>query len=233
MSTMTRHTIHAPWNWRLWGQWILANAISEMLGLGAAFLIGIFLLVQAEPALGAVAPTILGVLAATAIEGSLVGTAQWLVLRRPLPKLHWYVWVGATALGAGIAWTLGMLPSTVLFAGPESTTAAPGPMSDLVIYALAAALGLAAGATLSIPQGWVLRQYVPKASWWVLANALAWMLGMVVIFLGTSFIPAGGITWPIAVLLMLFVAMAGALVGAIHGLFLIWLLRWRRSQAAP
>ncbi len=60
------------------------------------------------------------------------------------------------------------------------------------------------------------------------ANALAWMLGMVVIFMGTSFIPAEGMTWPVALLLLLFVVTAGVLVGAVHGLALIWLLHHRR-----
>lgn len=57
------------------------------------------------------------------------------------------------------------------------------------------------------------------------ANALAWMLGMVVVFVGTSFIPSQGITWSIAPVLLLFVIAAGTIVGAIHGLVLIWLLR--------
>lgn len=46
---------------------------------------------------------------------------------------------------------------------------------------------------------------------------------MVVIFIGTSFIPASGFTWQIAILLLLFVVAAGAVVGAVHGWFLIWL----------
>jgi hypothetical protein len=59
------------------------------------------------------------------------------------------------------------------------------------------------------------------------------MLGMVVIFLGTSFIPAEGITMTVALILLLFVVAAGAVVGAIHGLVLIWLLHLRRLGARP
>jgi hypothetical protein len=54
------------------------------------------------------------------------------------------------------------------------------------------------------------------------------MLGMVVIFVGTGFIPAQGITLPVALVLLLFVVAAGAVVGAAHGLVLIWLLHMRR-----
>jgi len=121
-------------------------------------------------------------------------------------------------------------PSTLLFTGPDSG-AAPGEMSDLMIYTLAAAMGIGLGAILGAAQWLALRRHVPKAGWWIPANALAWMLGMVVVFLGTSFIPAEGITAPVALILLLFVVAAGAVVGAVHGLVLIWLLHQRRLRA--
>jgi hypothetical protein len=189
------------------------------------------MLVQVEPTIGAIPVAALAVLAGTVIEGSVVGTAQWLVLRRPLVRMRWRAWALATALGAGIAWTLGMIPSTFLFSGTDTGTAAPSEVSDLMIYALAAGMGLVLGIILGASQWLVLRHYVSKAGWWVLANALAWMAGMVVVFIGTSFIPAEGITLPVALLLLLFLIVAGAVVGAIHGRVLIWLLHVRRLSA--
>ncbi|SRR6266516_1289779 len=221
----------AEWDWKLWFQWILANAVSETVGLGTTLLIGAFLLVNAEPTIGALTAAALGVLAGTVIEGSIVGTAQWLVLRHPLKRLRWHVWALATALGACVAWTLGMIPRTLVFTAPESGAAAPGEISDLMIYTMAAAMGIALGAILGGSQWLALRRHVPKAGWWIPANALAWMLGMVVVFLGTSFIPAEGITMPVALILLLFVVAAGAVVGAAHGLVLIWLLHLRRLGA--
>jgi hypothetical protein len=232
MSGTVIQKTRTPWEWKLWLQWILANAVSETVGLGGTLLIGAFLLVKAEQTIGAVPAAALAVLAGTVIEGSVVGTAQWLVLRRPLKQMRWRVWVLATALGACVAWTLGMLPSTLLFSDPDTGAAAPSEMSDLLIYALAALMGLALGPILGVPQWLVLRRHLPKAGWWVLANALAWMVGMVVVFMGTSFIPAEGITLPVALLLLLFVVAAGAVVGAVHGLALIWLLSLRRLRAA-
>jgi hypothetical protein len=229
-STIVQKTSE-QWDWKLWFQWILANAASETVGLGTTLLIGAFLLVNAEPTIGALPAAALGVLAGTVIEGSIVGTAQWLVLRHPLEKMRWHTWVLVTALGACVAWTLGMIPSTMLFTAPESGAAAPGEMSDLMIYTLAAAMGIALGAILGAAQWLALRRQVPKAGWWIPANALAWMLGMVVVFLGTSFIPAEGITVPVALILLLFVVAAGAVVGAIHGLVLIWLLHQRHLGA--
>lgn len=159
MSTTTMQKTSAPWEWRLWWQWILANAISETVGLRTTLLIGAFLLVQTEPIIGAIPVAMLRVLAGMLIEGSVVGTAQWLVLRRPLQKMRWRAWVLATALGAGVAWTLGMIPSTLMFAAPDTGAGAPGQVSDLVIYALAAGLALAAGALLGAPQWLVLRRW--------------------------------------------------------------------------
>src|SRR6266581_5361362 len=228
MSSTILQKTSTQWDWKLWFQWILANAASESVGLGTTLLIGAFLLVNAEPTIGALPAAALGVLAGTVIEGSVVGTAQWLVLRRPLEQMHWHTWVLATALGACVAWTLGMIPSTLLFTGPDTGTAASGEMSDLMIYTLAAAMGVALGTILGAAQWLALRRHLPKAGWWMPANALAWMLGMVVVFIGTSFIPAEGITVPVALILLLFVVAAGAVVGAVNGLVLIWLLHQRR-----
>ena len=226
-STIVQKT-STQWDWKLWLQWVVANAASETVGLGTSLLIGAFLLVNAEPTIGALPAAALGVVAGTLIEGSIVGTAQWLVLRHPLERMRWRTWVLATALGAFVAWTLGMIPSTLLFTAPDSGAAAPGQMSDLMIYTLAAGMGIALGAILGGSQWLALRRHVPKAGWWVPGNALAWMLGMVVVFLGTSFIPAEGITVPVALILLMFVVAAGAVVGAVHGLVLIWLLHQRR-----
>jgi hypothetical protein len=88
-------------------------------------------------------------------------------------------------------------------------------------------MGFALGSILGVPQWLVLRRHLPKAGWWVLANALAWMVGMVIVFVGISFIPSGGSTISVPFMLLLFLFAAGAAVGAVHGLVLIWLLRSR------
>jgi hypothetical protein len=229
MSSTTVQETRSNWDWKLWFQWILANTVAETVGLGGTLLIGILLLSNAEKTVGVLPAAALAVLAGTLIEGTVVGTMQWLVLRRPLKSMRWRSWALATALGAFVAWTLGMIPSTFFFRGADTATTSTTPMSDLMVYALAAAMGLALGAILGVPQWLVLRRYVLKAGWWVLANALAWMLGMVVVFIGTGFIPAGAIALQVALLLLLFIVAAGATVGAVHGLVLIWLLRSRRS----
>lgn len=128
----------------LWIRWILANALAETVGLGAAFGIGaiLFPYLGAPGILVALATVAVAVLAGTLIEGTVVGTAQWLVLHRSFPAMKWRVWVLATATGAFVAWTLGMLPSALISAGSNAGSSAPSEPSATMVYGLAALMGL-------------------------------------------------------------------------------------------
>ncbi len=98
MSSTTIQETSADWNWNIWFQWVLANAIGETVGLGGTLVIGGLLLLNAQKTMGVVPAAALAVLAGTFIEGIVVGTAQWLVLRRPIKSIRWHVWALATAL---------------------------------------------------------------------------------------------------------------------------------------
>jgi hypothetical protein len=213
----------------LWLRWVLANSLAETVGLGSAFAIGVALFpyLQAPGVLVALATVGVAVLAGTLIEGTVVGTAQWLVLRHTLPGIRWQDWVVATAIGAFVAWTLGMLPSTLTSAGSDTGGAAPSEPSALMVYGLAALMGLVAGTILGTPQWLVLRPHVRRAALWVPANALAWVPGMVMAFIAADFILSARVGVSTIMLAIATLAAIGALVGAIHGLVLIWLVRLR------
>ncbi len=130
-----------------------------------------------------------------------------------------------------MAWTLGMLPSTVLSTGPGTQSSAPTEPSNAVVYGLAALMGLVAGAILGTPQWLVLRRHVRRAALWIPANALAWAPGMVMAFVEADFVFATGIGISAVVLAITTLATIGGVVGAIHGLVLIWLVRLRQSEA--
>jgi hypothetical protein len=134
------------------------------------------------------------VLAGTLVEGTVVGTAQWSVLRVPLPRMSWRTWAGATSAGAFLAWLLGMIPSTVLSLGADSggAGAAPAEPSNTVVLALAFLMGLVLGPVLGFAQWLVLRRFVSHAALWMPANAFAWAFGMVVIFTGVDPAISGG-----------------------------------------
>ncbi|NJN55509.1 MAG: hypothetical protein HC804_12590 [Anaerolineae bacterium] len=212
--------------WHIWRQWVAANSLAEVIGLGGSALIGALLFQWlGETAVSTLILAVVMILCGTFMEGVLVGLLQWHVLQRPFPSMSRTSWVRATAVGAAVAWTLGMIPSTVMNLTADTSSTPPTEPSNLVVYGLAAAMGLLLGPILALPQWTVLRHYVKSAGWWIPANSLAWAGGMIIVFMGTSLIPPEGITPGIALLLLVTLAVAGAVVGAVHGLALVWFLR--------
>ncbi len=219
--------------WRLWTRWVLANALAELLGLGASSLLWIAFFFGMEEQLGIVGSAVVVVVGSTLLEGTAVGLLQWRVLRRALPQLRSQVWWGATAAGAFVAWSLGMVPSTLISMSSAGTTAAPpAEMSDALMYTLAAVMGLVLGPVLGLPQWWVLRPHLKFAWLWIPANAIAWAWGMIIIFTVMGLVPAGGITAGALLLVLGGLALAGAVVGGIHGVVLVKLLKVSSSHGA-
>lgn len=214
----------------LWLSWVLANAVGEAIGLGGTALLaiaGVRYVGEGTGFLAGVVLAALAVLAGTLIEGTVVGTAQWLVLKVQLPQMRWRIWVLATGAGAFVAWTLGMLPSTLLFPGSGGGAQSAKP-AEAAILGLAFLMGLVLGPVLGFAQWLVLRRFVRRAALWMPANAIAWALGMLVIFSGMDLAlgdPFGPSTVPILALTLI---CCGAIVGAVHGLALVWLLRPER-----
>ncbi len=65
------------------------------------------------------------------------------------------------------------------------------------------------------------------------ANALAWALGMmIVIFAGLESATSGGFGPETVLILAVTLACAGAVVGAVYGLALVWLLRSSRAKTS-
>lgn len=218
-----------------WSRWVLANAAGELAGLGTAALIGWILVssLRGEQSLLQHILLALAMIAAGAFEGAIVGAAQAWVLAPRLPALPRWEWMRATILGALVAWALGMLPSTLLAAGAETSgqpAAEPGPA---VVYPLAALLGAVAGAILAFFQWRVLRRHLPGALGWLAANAAAWTLGMPIIFLGADVAARGGSVAATVSIVALTLAGAGAAVGAVHGLWLVWRLRTAGERRVP
>lgn len=229
------HAAEPKWPWQFWGKWVVVNAVAELVGLGFSSLLWALFFLGMEEAIGTLLAALIVVIGSTLLEGSAVGVAQGRLLRQALPKLTVREWWIATMIGALIAWTLGMIPSTLMSFTTEATSAAtetaPPEMSDALMYTLAALMGLVLGPVLGIPQWWVLRRYVAKAWQWIPANAVAWAIGMPVIFVVMSFIPAGALTLWTILLLITGLAVAGAVVGAIHGLILLRLLTATPAKA--
>lgn len=213
------------WQRKFWWQWIAANSLAEFIGLGTVAVLGFFAIKQfGEPHGLGPSLTYAGLFVLLgAFEGLVVGLAQARILLQRLPEVQG--WVRATVIGAVVAWTLGMAPSTLMSLDETPTTGTPPEISEPVVLLLAAGLGLVAGPLLALFQWRRLRRHVTRrAVWWLPANAVAWMLGMPMIFFGADM--SALTTNPILITLGIGLSLlaAGAVVGAVHGRVLIWLM---------
>ena len=151
-----------------------------------------------------------------AIEGAVLGLAQWLALRRALPSVSRRAWVVATALGAMIAYLLAMLAVALGLLVQEQ-------MALLAIGAVVFGVGFLV--SIGLPQWLVLRRQLRHAGWWVPANALAWPLGVAVPFVALALVPDAAPCWVWAATGIVSGLVMGLVVGAVTGLALLWLVR--------
>ena len=217
---------------RLWRRWLLANGAGEVVGLGLVGVVGVALATATgleADGIGS-AEVAASLVALGTLEGGIVGYAQWRAMRGAFPAIGAHRWAGATAAGAFVAWTVGMLPSTLGDGGaPVGPTSEP---SLGVVLILAAGLGIVAGVLLSGAQWYVLREHAVAAWRWMPANAVAWVVGMPVIFLGVSLVPDGPIGVVAVVVVLATAGVAGLVVGAIHGVALVKLAQLGGSSGS-
>ena len=209
---------------QLWSRWILANALSEMVGLGLTFLITglVFSKLDGLGTMTSILLSFLFAVASGAIEATFVGLAQWWAMRPWFPTITRFAWWRGTMIGALVAYVLGYLPSTIMSLG--EATASSAPMAEppqWVVLLLAAGMGAIGGVVLSFAQWLVMRSKVERAGWWIPANMLAWTFGMPIIFWGIDLAFKMTAIWQSILLMAGTLFIAGAVVGGIHGLFLV------------
>jgi len=146
-------------------RWVVVVTIGEGLGLAVAAAVGA--LFFDEPGV-VLLPALV---AAGLAEGALLGAAQWLVLRSELP-LALGRWAGLTAVGAGAAYALGMLPSTLYEMWVD------WPVVAQVVFFVGT--GSALLATIGTAQWVELRHHIARAGRWILGTGAAWVAALTV-----------------------------------------------------
>jgi hypothetical protein len=206
-----------------WWRWVAANSAGELVGLGGVAALG-YLASSLTGEHAGVAQTlgmaILLVLAGS-FEGFVLGYFQANVLKLRIPMLEG--WVKGTVVGTVVAWGLGMMPSTIMNLLQIATSEPTPIVSTGLRMIMAAGLGLVAGPVLAYFQWRVLRHYVPKAHWWLPANALAWAVGMPIIFAGVHVVVNTQVIALAVLAAGATIFAAGAAVGGIHGVALLLL----------
>jgi len=187
-------------HWGFWLQWVLASIVGWWaLSLPVSAI---------APVVGAM-PVVSG-----SIVGAGVGIMQWLVLRRRFHRAGW--WVLASTMGWAVGWAVGqnlIEPVTMFLAKYEE---ALGGRSVVTL----SVLGVMVGGVAGIMQWFVLRRWVYRAGWWILANIVGWTTGFVA---GPVVVAA---LWTSGVLATVMGGVIlGAVPGAITGMTLVWLSR--------
>jgi hypothetical protein len=212
----------------LWLRWTFANGLAELLGLGATFVVIGFLVskIDTQRVTGILLAFVLTV-ASGAVEATLVGLAQAWAMHPWFPNIRRFAWWRATLVGALLGYVLGYLPSTLMSMGEAAGQAAQAEPPQWITLLLAAGLGAVAGAVLSFAQ-WlvlrrrlVLRRKVSRAGSWIPANMLAWAFGMPIIFEGMDLAFKQTAAWQSVLVVGAALLLAGLVVGAIHGAFLV------------
>jgi hypothetical protein len=144
-------------------RWVLVVTLGEAVGFTVPAAVGVAVTAaSSEPVLSLVAMVLAG-----SVEGAILGTAQadclyrWGVL--PVRRR----WIVATSLGAAVAWSLGMLPSTLSGLHWSAGTAVALGLGGLTLLA-----------SLPLAQYLVLRDHVRRAGLWIPINMAAWLLGI-------------------------------------------------------
>jgi magnesium-transporting ATPase (P-type) len=209
---------------KLFQRWTLANALAELLGLGLTFVITglVFSRLDDQGTILSILLSFFFAVLSGAVEASFVGLAQWWAMNPWFPMVSRTSWWRGTLIGAMIAYVLGYLPSTLMSMG--EATGGPATVEEpaqWVVLLLAAGMGAVGGAVLSFAQWLELRGKVEKAGVWIPANMLAWAFGMPVIFWGVdmAFKMAG--IWGSVSVMAGSRLVAGGIVGAVHGAFLV------------
>lgn len=163
----------------------IGEGVGFAIAAGAATLI--FAAGIADPA------ALLLVIAAGACEGAALATGQFLGMRTGRPPAA--RWIGATALGAAVAWTLGMMPSTL---GLDI-----GSPWVIVVVVIGALVLLA-----SIPVAQWLALARPRTFRWVPVNMGAWAVSVLWTIAPSPFVDERS---PVALIVALYV-IAGVLM---------------------
>lgn len=114
------------------------------------------------------------IIAAGAMEGAILGMAQWWVMKDDLPALRASAWTVMTALGAVAAYVVAYLMVTF---GKD--------IYALPVYAqliIVAAAGGALLGSIGAAQWLVLRSLMPHAWLWMVGTAAAWLTGLGLFF---------------------------------------------------
>ncbi len=205
---------------RFYGRWVLFTALGELGGFLAPVAVGVvgaLIIGEATTPAGIIATLLFAAVGGIG-EGSILAAWQAAALKKRLPDLNRARFIGYTAIAASLAWVVGMSPSTI--GGSVQIPA----WLWIVIGIIGVPFFLV---SIGGAQWLELRKHIKKAWIWILANAIAWPVGVMIPVLGIQLVPDTSAVWIFILAAIISGVLMGAAVGAITGLFLLKLLENR------
>jgi len=195
---------------KIWVEWTAATLIGYIVGILAIlpWMINFAYSEQESSVSGLIGGAVLG---------AVLGLGQWLILRRY--TTHSLGWIVLTLAGATLGLAVGVWLGEILPLNIAWTAARGAPGLPWIAIVQSSITGAMLGIGLGGAQWLLLRRTVNNAAFWIVGNAVAWLLALA---LGAAF------TESIGVLGALFVT--GLTGGLITGLVLQKLLQTARTS---
>jgi hypothetical protein len=166
--------------WGLWLGWLLTSMVGWTLGWVLAGPLSQAVSQPIGDTIGIAAAEIVGGVTTWAVVGLLLGTGQWLVLRRRIQGAGW--WVLATAVSMAVVGAAKWSQGPIAAAAMSGIMQQVGGLDWSVITPLFG-IGIAmvfegvTGLVVGLTQWLVLQNQARKAGWWVWISVLAWAIG--------------------------------------------------------
>lgn len=192
-------------------RWTLLSALGLSLGIVAALVLG--------APIEAVVGMILVTPVLTGLVGAVLGTSQWVVLRRRIANARW--WIPASAAGLGIGLAAGVVLVEQVGRTLTGGQVSVGSMDNATRALSMAVVGLVSGVCLGAAQKLVLRSRSSQPGigrGWLGMSTLGLGVALVAGSLAADFV-FGGLTSPVG--FVGFVLVAGLVAGAITSVPLV------------
>lgn len=196
----------------LW--WVIWVTLGLALGFIVPSAASFTAVVDGRDATGQFVSTIIG----GAVQGGILGFAQAFALRKTAAKLPMRRWIGITAIGALIAWIVGMIPGTYLKL--DATT--PAALIVLLAFALFAVVAMPS-AQFVILRGTKLGK-IGRVGRWIPITAVAWTVGIAWLLLAAPLVQDSADLMSLVGLYTVAGLLLALTISFITGLGMLWML---------
>ncbi len=168
---------------KFWYKWMLNYSFGELLGIGAAAIIGRFLFIQfSDTPSSSTNLTFVILILAGAAEGLIIGYIQWKSLSKLVKHFKPIPWITVTAISTIAGWLMA-LPPAVVFISFLSKVSLFNSYYSIVFTAL---VGMAFGALIGVSQFFLIKKFYKNAIIWVLANVVGWTISFIIMYFTLS-----------------------------------------------